>query len=422
MLTHYFIRPSTIARIRASWLAPQIERYVERLHTRGYSKGSVRCQIPLLCAFADFARAHGARDPAGARTCVEAFVASRVARRGDSLHSAKKRAGYEHAMRKPVRQLLQVALDGDFQFGGWRSAPRFPFRVQAPGFVAYLQDERGLRPTTVTTYAHWLRRFEDHLAPRDATPLHALKRPEVEAFVQAAAAGLSRSSGTNLGGTLRVFLRYCARERIVPTDLSPAVGLPQRYRLADTPRAITWDEVRRLLESVERHSATGCRDYAILLLLVTYGLRAREVAALTLDDIDWPARRLRVPGRKAGHSTAYPLADMVAEALIAYLRADRPPTADRHVFLRRIAPRTPLGSHALAGRVSHDLRQAGVNVPRGGSHTLRHTCVQRLLQAEFPLETIGQYRGHASPRSTAVYAKVSLAALREVAMGDGEEL
>lgn len=249
-----------------------------------------------------------------------------------------------------------------------------------------------------------------------------MERPEVEAFVQAAATGLSRSSGTSLGGTLRGFLRYCAREKIVPTDLSPAVGLPQHYRLADTPRAITWDDVRRLLESVERHSAIGRRDYAILLLLVTYGLRAREVAALTLDDIDWQARRLRIPGRKAGHSTAYPLADMVAEALIAYLRADRPPTANRHVFLRQKAPRTPLGSHALAARVGHCLRQAGVDMPRGGSHTLRHTCAQRLIQAELPLEAIGQYMGHASPRSTAVYAKISLAALREVAMGDGEEL
>lgn len=321
-----------------------------------------------------------------------------------------------------MRRLLQLALEGDFPAGGGRSQRPFPFRAQAPGFVAYLRDERGLRPATVLHYAHWLRRFEAHLAQPDATPLQELDRPAVEAFVQAASAGLSRSSGTGLGGALRVFLRYCARERILPTDLSAAVGLPQRYRLADTPRAIAWDDVRRLLASVERRSAIGRRDYAILLLLITYGLRAREVAALTLDDIDWPARRLRVPGRKAGHSSAYPLANVVAEALIAYRRTDRPPTAARQVFLRQLAPRTPLGSAALANRVSRYLRQAGVSVPRGGSHTLRHTCVQRLIQAEFPLETIGQYVGHASPGSTAVYAKVSLATLREVARGDGEEL
>ena len=422
MLTHYFIKPSTSDRIRASWLAPHIERYVERLHTRGYGASSVLRSLPLLCAFGDFARRHGARDPAGARAWIEAFVASRVARHGDSWHSTGARTQYEQTLRTPVRRLLQLALEGDFPLGAvWPQRP-FPFRAQAPGFGAYLRDERGVRPSTVSQYAHWLRRFETHLAQPDAPPLPELDRPAVEAFVQAAAAGLSRSSGRSLGGTLRVFLRYCAREGILPTDLSGAVELPQRYRLADTPRAIAWDEVRRLLEAVERHSAIGRRDYAILLLLITYGLRAREVAALTLDDLDWSARRLRVPGRKAGHSTAYPLANVVAEALIAYLRADRPPTAARQVFLRQFAPRRPLGSPAVAQRVGHYLRQAGVAVPRGGSHTLRHTCVQRLLQAEFPLASIGQYLGHASPRSTAVYAKVSLAALREVARGDGEDL
>ena len=164
MLTHYFIKPSTIDRIRASWLAPHIERYVERLHTRGYQARSVIRAVPLLCAFGDFARAHGARDPAGARAWVEAFVAARVARRGDSWPSAGARAGYERDLRRPVQRLLQLALEGDFPPSGARSQRPFPFHDQAPGFVAYLRDERGLRPATVTHYAHWLRRFEAQLA------------------------------------------------------------------------------------------------------------------------------------------------------------------------------------------------------------------------------------------------------------------
>lgn len=269
MLTHYCSKPSTSDRIRASWLAPHIERYVERLHTQGYGARSVLRSLPLLCAFGDFARGHGARDPAGAHAWVEAFVASRVARHGDSWKSAGARVRSEQTRRTPVRRLLQLALEGDFPPGGAHSPRPFPFRAQAPGFVAYLQDERGLRPATVLHYAHWLRRFEAHLAQPDAPPLPELDRPGIEAFVQAASAGLSRSSGTGLGGTLRVFLRSCAREGILPTDLSAAVELPQRYRLADTPRAMAWDEVRRLLEAVDQHSAIGRRDAAILLLLIT---------------------------------------------------------------------------------------------------------------------------------------------------------
>ena len=130
MLTHYFIKPSTIDRIRASWLATHIERYVERLHTRGYAARSVYRRVPVLCAFAEFARAHGARDPADAQACIEAFVASRVARHGGTWNSARARAGYECAIRRPVRQLLQLALEADFQFAGGRAKRPFPFRPQ----------------------------------------------------------------------------------------------------------------------------------------------------------------------------------------------------------------------------------------------------------------------------------------------------
>ena len=117
--------------------------------------------------------------------------------------------------------------------------------------------------------------------------------------------------------------------------------MSQVYRLNDVPRSITWDEVRRMLEAVERRTIRGRRDYAILLLLVTYGLRANEVAKLTLDDIDWKRERLQVLSRKAGRSTAYPLAGVVAEALIDYMKRGRPETSDRHLFFRAMAPQVP---------------------------------------------------------------------------------
>jgi integrase/recombinase XerD len=177
-----------------------------------------------------------------------------------------------------------------------------------------------------------------------------------------------------------------------------------------------------MFQAVDRRTARGRRDYAILLLLVTYGLRAHEVARMTLDDIDWKRERLQIPERKAGHWTAYPLASVVAEALIEYLQSGRPQTEDRHIFFRTLAPRVPIRSSAISSAVAIYLRKAGVQVHRAGSHTLRHTCVQRLIDAEFPLKTIGDYVGHRSPQSTEIYTKVAIAALRAVAMGDGEEL
>lgn len=177
-----------------------------------------------------------------------------------------------------------------------------------------------------------------------------------------------------------------------------------------------------MLEAVDRRTETGKRDYAILLLLVTYGLRAQEVATLRLDDIDWARERLLVSERKAGHCTAYPLSTVVGEALLDYLKNARPETAERHIFFRIMAPRLPLNSNAVGARATHYLRKAGIRVRRPGSHTLRHTCVQRLIDAEFPLKTIGDYVGHRSPSSTEIYSKVAVESLREVALGDGEAL
>ena len=132
--------------------------------------------------------------------------------------------------------------------------------------------------------------------------------------------------------------------------------------------------------------------------------------------------RRQVLARKAGHATVYPLAGVVAEAIIDYLKKGRPKTEDRHLFFRARAPQAPITPAAVSSSVALYLYKAGIQVPKAGSHTLRHTCVQRLIEAEFPLKTIGDYVGHRSPESTRVYSKVAIASLREVAMGDGEEL
>jgi len=186
-----------------------------------------------------------------------------------------------------------------------------------------------------------------------------------------------------------MFLRYLHREGVISGDLSSTVEAARVYRLAKVPREITVDEVKQMLGGVDRQTVIGRRDYAILLLLVTYGLRAREVAALTLDNLDWRHDRLRIPERQAGHSTAYPLSPLVGEAIIEYLKDGRPKTTSRHVFLHVTYPRGPITHVAVAPRAAHYLHKAGIAVTRAGSHTLRHTCVQRLVDAGWPWKQIG---------------------------------
>ncbi len=292
-----------------------------------------------------------------------------------------------------------------------------------PGFYDYLAAERGVRPATIGNYQHYLSSFESYLDRIGIAKLSELAPAILTAFVaERAASGLGKATIRDGCGVLRVFLRYAHREGAIATDLSGVLDRAQFYRLSTIPRSITWEEVGQVLAGVDRRTPAGKRDWAIMLLLVTYGLRAREVAALTLDDVDWKRERLKVPERKAGHSTAFPLSASVGEALVDYLRNGRPATDSRRVFFRAVAPVEPIGHAAVSVRARHYLLKAGIEVPRPGSHTLRHTCVQRLVDADFTLKTIGDFVGHRSARSTEIYAKVAVEPLREVALGDGEEV
>jgi site-specific recombinase XerD len=420
MLETYFVKPTTVDRIRASWIGTEVERYADWLANEGYAARCVHSRVPLLVAFGEFARRQGAKDLAELGLHVEAFVAERLGgfRRAHKNGETAPRVSKE--VRGPIEQMLKLVVPG-FE-GSGRPHRQAPFAVVLPGFFEFLVSARGLRPASVRLYEHHLARFEDYLRRAGVEGPQELSPALLSGFVaDRSAAGLAKTTVRDCCGVLRVFLRYAHREGVVGSDLSGTVEWPQVYRLSNIPRSISWDEVGKVLAAVDRRTPNGRRDYAILLLLVTYGLRSREVAALSLDDIDWKRERLAVPERKAGHSTAFPLSKVVGEAIVDYLRHGRPRTSDRHVFFRSAAPVRPIGPAAISSCARSHLLRAGVQAPRLGSHTLRHTLVQRLVDSEFGLKEIGDFVGHRSPASTQIYGKVAVEPLRQVALGDGEE-
>jgi site-specific recombinase XerD len=419
MLERYFVKPSTVDRIRGSWIAPAIEDYVAWIAEHGYAARVVHSRVPMLVTFGEFARDRGAKTLADLPVHIDAFIAHRVAERASLRADGRPGPTLAKDLRGPIEQMLGVALPG-FVATGRRQHP-IPFASAVPGFFTYLLDERGLRPASIEQYRFHLDRFEAYLDRVGVRRLQELSPVLLSSFVvERASSGLARSTVRDGAGVLRVFLRFAHREGLLARDLSDAVGWPQVYRLASVPRSISWEDVNKVLAGVDRRTVAGRRDYAILLLLVVYGLRGGEIAALTLDDIDWKRERLAIPERKAGHSTAFPFTATVGEVLIAYLKDGRPETDDRHLFFRAFAPLRPIGPAAVSGRARHYLLKAGIDVPRPGSHTLRHTTVQRLVDADFDLKTIGDFIGHRSAASTEIYAKVAVEALREVALGDGE--
>src|SRR4051812_30773066 len=269
MLETYFVKPQTVDRIRAVWIGAEIERYVAWLAERGYSVRCVLRRVPLLVAFGEFARLKGARSVADLPDHVDAFVDKRVGESRDAHRGMGQT--FVRDIRGPVEQLLRLVVVG-FE-GTGRPHHAVPFAEAVPGFFGYLTSERGLRPESVVSYRHHLDRFEAYLGRVGVAGLHELSPALLSAFVaERSGAGLAKTTVREGCGVLRVFLRYAHREGLVRAELWKAVGWPQAYRLSTIPRSISWDDVGKVLAAVDRRTPCGKRDYAILLLLATYGL------------------------------------------------------------------------------------------------------------------------------------------------------
>jgi integrase/recombinase XerD len=419
MFENYYVRPRTVDRIRALWLGPAIERYVEWLDGRQAARQTVMGAVQRLIHFNEFAQLHGATTWEDLPSHVEPFIAHWIQEHSAWCRTAQDRAVVHSQARVPVEQLLRILLPG---FVGTHHRIRTPFETWAPGFFTHLREERGLRPATLHRYRHYLRSFEAHLEQLGCTDLSELNPTLITTFIIERAKQLSPGGVRNCGSVLRMFLRYLYRQELIVSNLSRAVPRGRTYRQSSIPRSITWDDVQRVLETVDRRAPHGKRDYAMLMLLTSYGLRAKEVATLQLDDVDWQQAQLHISERKGGHSTIYPLSATVGEAIIEYLRLGRPQVEHRNLFLIMKSPYTPISHYSVSKQAGVYIKAAGVEVRRAGSHTFRHACVQHLVNADVPFKVIGDYVGHRSPASTQIYGKVALHKLREITIGDAEDV
>jgi site-specific recombinase XerD len=328
MLEKYFVRPETADRIRCSWIADSVERYVTWLSAQRYSQSTVKRRVPTAVAFGDFAKDHGAEELQQLPDYLESFAQAYAASHGRSRKPAV-RAKIVYFARNIARQMLRQALPG-YVGPGRSHRPANAFERQAPRFFEFLRDEKGLRPASIRQYQFHLRQFATHLQQIGVRDVARVTPLILSNFIAQYGPRVAWSTVRNACGTLRVFLRYLHREGLIAKDLSPLVEFPQHFRHSGIPRSISWDQVERVLAGIDRRSHSGKRDFAMLGMLATYGLRACEVAALKLDDIDWRNDRIKIRERKAGNTTTYPLATAVGGALIDYIKNARPATSDRH--------------------------------------------------------------------------------------------
>jgi site-specific recombinase XerD len=288
-----------------------------------------------------------------------------------------------------------------------------PAAILTEKYGDYLREVRGFASSTISNHRYTAQCFLEHLEEK-GTALKRIQVRDLESHIATAGKCLSRASLQQHIGALRGFLQFLAMDGKVPSGLGGQVDAPRVYRFEQLPRTLPWETVRILLRSIDRTSAKGVRDYAMFLLIATYGLRTREVVAITLDDICWRQDRLRIHQSKTLSPLELPLTNEVSSAIVRHLKRTPPPSPYRRIFLRMRAPIGVLKRTAVGEAFQCLVRKSGLPITSQGPHCMRHSLAVHLLKSGTPLKTIGDILGHRSAASTLTYLRLATEDLREV--------
>jgi len=290
-------------------------------------------------------------------------------------------------------------------------------------FADYLVSVKGLAPGTRASYCFWASRFLATFCGKATPDWSSLRGKYLAVFVQKEACRLKRNGRGVPGVALRAFLRYLSFLGVIQDGLQGAIPLRPRWRHVGLPRHLPAADVERVVAGAFDGSARGRRNFAILLLLARTGLRAHEVARLSLDDIDWTEGTICVRSKKSRTERRLPLAHDVGAALSDYLKYGRPACSFRTIFLRVVPPFDPFtGSGAVCRIVRRALTRAGILNTPAAAHLFRHTAATMMLRGGATFKEIADVLGHASITTTAIYAKLDISALSRVAMQWPESL
>ena len=382
-------------------LVPYVDGFRAELESQGYRPNPVIAQLRLLAHVSWWLADSGFE------------VADLTPERVDEFLVARRAAGHVlWRSAKGVAPLLTYLRHLGVVPVPEPARPTTPAEHLLEHYRTYLAQERGLAAATVASNVHVGRLF---LATRPLVgglDLDVLRASEVLDFVRSECRKRSPGSAGYVTTGLRSFLRFCHLEGRTATPIADAVPRVASWRLAALPRAPEPGVLAALLQSCDRRTTFGRRDFAVLVLLMRLGLRSGEVAGLRLDDIDWREGELLIRGKGPRHERL-PLPADVGEAIVAWLRRGRPRCSAREVFTRVRAPHRGLSPGAVSAIVRSACKRAGV--PEVNAHRLRHSAATAMLRAGAGLAEIGQVLRHRSVLTTAVYAKVDHSLLRGLA-------
>jgi len=398
-----------------------IQRFKIHLRDQGYCKEVRRHYPPIANRFLRYLGDHSRSIEAALPADVEGFLRrERLQYRKRNGRAPPDIAQWRRELGCPARLLLRL-INGRWPRQLPPASPREAFhRELLEGYDQWMEELRGLSTETRGGRLAVAREFLDGLDERsDPECLVQLEIRDIDAYIGHRVAGLRRRSIKGLTTSLRAFVRYLHGSGRTSRDLSSSVTSPTLYTYEGIPSALSPQDVHNVLVVTRQDRTTaGLRDYAILMLLATYGLRAGEIVSLRLDDIDWRKDTLHVRHSKTGVSSNLPLMREPGDALLKYLKGGRPSCAAREVFLRLRAPHRPFVNGSSLYYVARSrLNAAGIMPPgKKGPHAFRHARAVSLLRATVSLKAIGDILGHRSTLSTGAYLKLATEDLRAVAL------
>lgn len=387
-------------------VAAYIDAFAKWLELQGYRRRCIGLQLQFVVRFDRWLKANHVRIDDLTEDHAERFKLRCSAR-----HRLSR--GFSATL---YRLLEFLRMSGNVVAGPPARKEPTPVQRVVNEFCQHLREAQGLTRLTCVQYAPFVEQFLIGRFGTGPIDLSRLCAADVISFVQQRASSLRQARARCATIALRSFMRYLRYKGEIKIDLAAAVPAVPNWSMTAIPRAMAADHVQAVLAACPRETTTGCRDYAILMLMSRLGLRSCEIAALTLDCIDWENGSLVVRG-KAGNCSILPLPADVGGAVAEYLKRGRPPCKCRTLFICANAPTrgfsssTSIGSLVLAA-----ITRSGIETPHKGSHQFRHALACEMLRQGATLIEIGSLLRHRHSKTTGIYAKVDFAALRPLSL------
>ncbi len=407
-----FESPRTLSRLSNGPLGKLLDGFCNLLLSHGYRRGTIRKHLfnvshlneHLGGPSSGFRESLSLRDIAG---FLKAYPL--LCRRQGAVQGRVRRVRYS------INRFLDYL--GESRLLDPSSGQQI-YQPLMDAYLKWMRDYQHASEGTLGVRCHSTLRFLEWLGP-DATSegLSKLSSDRIENFFISYAQSMGRSARRSMQSALRTFLRFCLHNGYIEQSLEYAVPTLHTYKLATVPRGLTDTQAQQVLRCINRNTHVGRRDYAIVLLLYTYGVRGGQVRALQMEDIDWEHNLILFKASKHGKDSRLPLTAETGESLLDYLQNSRPSSSSPHVFLTCRAPYHPLPySSSLSAIIARHIRAADIESPSKGAHAFRHSFATRMLYEGHSLKAIADVLGHRHLSTTFIYTKVDFNALEQVAL------